>query len=335
MKGGFAGIQGLRALAALAVVALHVADEAGALAGTPGRSPYPFIDALPLEAGVDLFFVISGFVMTWASWDEFGRWRSVGPFVRRRLLRIVPLYWLLTAAAAGAAFVLPGLVSDGLGDGWGYVAASFAFLPSRRADGFVQPVLRLGWTLNYEMLFYALVACALPLRRPVGLAAVLAVLAGLAAAGQFRPAAVALAFWTDPVVAEFALGVLVATAARRGWRAGRAGLLGLAAALGAAWWAGGDAGRVLVRGGPAMLLVFHSLSWRRLPRWLLLLGDASYALYLVHPFPMRALRAGFVRLPGPSAVPLYLAASLACSVALALALHVTVEQPILAWGRRR
>ncbi len=334
MKGGFAGVQGLRALAALAVAFLHIADEAGGLTGTPGRSPYAFVDALPLGAGVDLFFAISGFVMAWACWDAFGRWRSIGPFVGRRLLRIVPLYWLLTAATVAVA-ARSGLVSDGLRDGWGYVAASFAFLPWRRADGFVQPVLRLGWTLEYEMLFYALVACALPLRRPVALAALLAALAALAAAGQWRPAAVPLAFWTDPVVLEFALGILVAVAARRGWRAGPAGLLGLAAAVALAWWLRGEAGRVLLRGGPAMLLVFCSLSWRRLPGWLLLLGDSSYALYLVHPFPMRLLRIAFARVPGPWAVPLYLAAALAAAVALAVALHVLLEQPILRWGRGR
>ena len=335
MKGGFAGVQGLRGLAALAVAVLHIADEAGALVGTPGCSPYLFIDALPLEAGVDLFFVISGFVMTWASWDAFGQWRSVGPFLWRRLLRIVPLYWCLSAATAGAAFAAPGLVSDGLRDGWGYVAASFAFLPWRRVDGFVQPVLRLGWTLNYEMLFYALITCALPLRRPVALAALLAALGALVVAGQFRPAAVPLAFWTDPIVAEFALGVLVAMAAKRGLQANAAGWLGLAAALALAWWGRDGMGRVLVRGVPALFLVFCSLPCRRLPRWLTMLGDSSYALYLVHPFPMRALRVGLARLPGPPSVPLYLVASLACSIGLALALHVAVEQRILKWGRRR
>ncbi len=170
MRRGFDGIQGLRALAAAAVAFLHIADEAGALTGTPGRSPYRWVDALPLEAGVDLFFVISGFVMVWSSWDAFGHARSVAPFVWRRLLRIVPLYWLLTAATVAVAVAAPGSVSDGVRDGWGYIAASFAFLPWRRADGFVQPVLRLGWTLEYEMLFYALLAATLPLAAPRGTA---------------------------------------------------------------------------------------------------------------------------------------------------------------------
>ena len=336
-RGGFDGIQALRAVAAIAVAFLHVADEAGALVGAPGQAPYRIIDALPLEAGVDLFFVISGFVMAWSCWGAFGRAASVGPFVGRRLLRIVPLYWLLTAATVLAALLAPGLVSDGARDGWGYVAASFAFVPWRRADGFAQPVLRLGWTLQYEMLFYTIIACALPLRRVTGLAAILAAIGALAVTGQIVAfAAAPPAFWTDPIVLEFALGVIVAIAARRGQRGGWPMLpLLLASLLLAA--VPGDHGRVVARGIPAALLVLCALAWRGLPRWLILLGDASYALYLVHPFPMRAIRVAFARLhvPAAAAVPLYLVATMAACLGLAVALHVLLEQPILRWGRSR
>ena len=335
LQRGFDGVQALRAMAAVAVAFLHVADEAGALVGTPARAPYGIVDALPLEAGVDLFFVISGFVMVWASWNGFGRAASVGPFVWRRLLRIAPLYWLLTAATAAVSLAAPGLISDGARDGWGYVAASVAFLPWRRADGFVQPVLRLGWTLEYEMLFYLIVACALPLRRWVGLAAILGAIGALVIAGLAVPfRAVPLAFWTDPIVGEFALGVLVAILARRGWRGGTLAAVLLAVAV-VAFAATGLEQRLLVRGVPAALLVFCALSWRGLPRWLVLLGDASYALYLVHPFPMRALRVLFVHLPLPPAMsaPLYLVVTMAACLGLAVALHLLLEQPILRWGR--
>ncbi len=339
MKQGFDGVQGLRALAALSIALLHIADEAGALQGTPGRSPWPWLDRLPLEAGVDLFFVISGFVLVWASWDGFGRLRAVPRFIARRLLRVVPLYWLLTAATILAGAALPGTLSEGLREGPGYLAASLLFIPWRRADGFVQPILRLGWTLDYEMLFYALLAATLPLPRRTALAALLAALAALALIGQAWPQpATALAFWTDPIVLEFALGVLVAIAARRGWRAGRLGLAALAlACIAAAYLAPlpGGAARVLVRGVPAALLVFCALSVRRLPTALVGLGDASYALYLIHPFPMRALRVLAARLGAPAAlaVPTYMAVTLAACVALALAVHWLVEQPILRWGR--
>ena len=332
MKRGFDGIQGLRALAAAAVAFLHIADESGAFAGTPGQSPYRWIDAVPLEAGVDLFFVISGFVMVWASWDAFGHIRSVAPFIWRRLLRIVPLYWILSMATVAVALAAPGAVSDGLRDGWGYVAASFAFVPWRRMDGFVQPVLRLGWTLEYEMLFYALMACALPLPRRLALPVLVAALAVLVLAGRAAPfASVPLAFWTDPIMAEFALGILVAVAARRGWRAGWIGPVLLLASLGLAVQAP-DGARAVVRGVPAALLVFCALSWNTLPRWLVLLGDASYALYLVHPFPMRAVQILMARLHLVS-VPLYLAVTMLACLLIAVGLHLLVEQPILRRGR--
>ncbi len=312
-----------------------MADEAGALRGTPGVSPYRWIDRMPLEAGVDLFFVISGFVMVWSSWDAWGQVGSVAPFVARRLLRIVPIYWLLSAATVAVALAAPGSVSDGLRDGWGYVAASFAFWPWRRLDGFVQPVLRLGWTLEYEMLFYALLAASLPLARRLALPLLLAVLCALAVAGQLVAfAATPLAFWTDPIVLEFALGVVVAIAARRGVRAGWRAVLAFAVCLLLANLLP-DAPRFLVRGVPSALLVFCALSWARLPAWLVLAGDASYALYLVHPFPMRAVRMVFMRLPGPigTSVPLYLVSSMAACLVLAVALHLWLEQPILRRGR--
>ena len=335
--GGFDGIQGLRALAAVAVALLHVADEAGALVGMPGQAPYRLVDALPLEAGVDLFFVISGFVMVWSSWGSFGQVASVGPFVWRRLLRIVPLYWLLTAATVLVALAAPGLISDGAREGWGYVAASVVLLPWRRADGFVQPVLRLGWTLEYEMLFYAIVACALPLRRPLALAAILAGILALAIAGQSIPwNSAPPIFWTDPIVLEFGLGVVVAIAARYGQRGGWSGLAVLVAIL-LLLAVPGDHPRVVARGIPAALLVLCALSWRRLPGWLLLLGDASYALYLVHPFPMRAIRVAFghMNVPAATAVPLYLVTTMAACLGLAVALHLLLEQPILRCGRSR
>ena len=331
---GFDGIQALRALAACAVAFLHLADEAGALTGTPGQAPWRWVDAVPLEAGVDLFFVISGFVMTWASWDSFGRAGAVPLFAARRLLRIVPLYWLLTLATVVVAAAAPGAISDGLRDGPGYVVASFAFFPWRRADGFVQPVLRLGWTLEYEMLFYALMAGALMLRRPAGLATILLALGGLVAAGQAAPfTSTPLVFWTDPVIAEFALGVLVAIAARRGWRGGWSALLACLAVAALASQAPDAAPRAMVRGLPAALLVFSALSWRAVPGWLLLVGNASYALYLVHPFPMRALRVVAFHLALPPGG--YLAAASASCLVAAIALHLLVEQPILRWGRLR
>src|SRR5271166_4071903 len=86
-----APVQILRAIAAIGVSILHVAQEAGAFVGQPGESPYWWLKILPWEAGVDLFFVISGFVMVYASVRLFGAPGGARRFLGRRIARIVPL----------------------------------------------------------------------------------------------------------------------------------------------------------------------------------------------------------------------------------------------------
>ncbi len=106
-------VQALRAAAAVSVAILHVLQQAIVFDSSGMMTRWYF--ALPWGAGVDLFFVISGFVMVYASDDLFGRRGAPALFMSRRLIRIVPLYWavttlfLLVALAAGTA------VSEGAG----------------------------------------------------------------------------------------------------------------------------------------------------------------------------------------------------------------------------
>ncbi|WP_048863219.1 acyltransferase family protein, partial [Acidisphaera rubrifaciens] len=125
-------VQVLRAAAALSVVVLHITQQAGALVGTPGVAPYGWLRPLPWDAGVDVFFVISGFVMLWSSAALFGPPGGVRLFLLRRIARVVPLYWVLTAVLVAGALVHPSWLSAPIGQAWGYVAASFAFIPWRR-----------------------------------------------------------------------------------------------------------------------------------------------------------------------------------------------------------
>jgi peptidoglycan/LPS O-acetylase OafA/YrhL len=335
-------LQALRAAAALAVAVLHITQQAGAVTGHPGEPAYGWLRPLPWDAGVDVFFVISGFVMVWSSARAFARPGAARTFLARRIARIVPLYWALTSALVLGALLRPSLLSEGLDGAWSYVAASYAFLPVRRPDGFIQPVFRLGWTLNYEMLFYAIFAAFmfLPARRAIP--AIVAAIVALAATGRvLAPGAAAPAFWTDPIVLEFAYGVLLGTAALAGARMPRAARAGLAA-LALAMLALSDHAtlpRPLAWGIPAALLVAAATfgaSTSRSPamRAAVLLGDASYALYLVHPFPMRAVFVLLPPAPTPLGVLAYVALCTALSIALALALHRWLEVPATAAARR-
>src|SRR5205085_10567493 len=172
--------------------------------------------ALPWGAGVDLFFVISGFIMVYASERLFGAPEGGRLFLGRRIARIVPLYWAfctlylvwVACAAATSGKSLPSLPS---------VLASYAFLPfDGFGDGFPRPFYTLGWTLNYEMFFYAAFAAFLASPRAKAVGGVAGALAMLVLLGTAAPLWMPLAFWAQPIVLEFALGMGIALLLRRG-----------------------------------------------------------------------------------------------------------------------
>src|SRR3954452_6003020 len=106
-------LQALRAIAALSIAILHVLNEA--IAFDPSGAAARWHDALPWGAGVDLFFVISGFVMVYSSGDLFGQRDGASRFMLRRLIRIVPLYWAATTLFLLIAVTARSTVSEGVG----------------------------------------------------------------------------------------------------------------------------------------------------------------------------------------------------------------------------
>jgi exopolysaccharide production protein ExoZ len=295
----FASIQILRAVAALAIVIHHGLHEADVLARRFGSS-FDWQSSLPLPAGVDLFFVISGFVMVHAARDRFGSKASILPFLRRRLARTAPIYWVTTllflltllSGLGGAGRAMPSVLE---------LAASLLFLPFARPDGAIQPLFGLGWTLNYEMMFYLIFALALPLQRHVAVPAVVGLLVALTAIGHFVPyQSTMLYFWTRPIILEFGFGMLIGHMALSGVRPSRSmAIMLIAVALfmlvaGKLYPQISDQ-RALLYGLPAALLVIAALAFDiQTPSVPLLsfgtsLGDASYALYLLHPFILRGI----------------------------------------------
>jgi exopolysaccharide production protein ExoZ len=293
-------IQILRAAAALAIALLHSFQDAETLSGLTGGG-FAMQHRLPLEAGVDLFFVISGFVMVYASRDMFGSAAHAAPFLRRRLARIVPIYFAVTIIYI--AISLGGLapVNRARPDGW-EIAASFLFIPWLSGQGpLVQPVYSLGWTLNYEIFFYILFAAFLPLRRSLAVPLLVGLLMLLVLAGKFvPPSSVQLHFWTRSIILEFGFGMVIGQMALSGVRPTRAQAAALAAI--AVVWLGLAharpevlADRALQYGLPAALLVIGALAFndigaeRPATRLLTRLGDASYAIYILHPFVLRGV----------------------------------------------
>ena len=336
-------IQSLRALAALTVVVGHAQTEALVAASKSG-APFAPSHLLPWGAGVDLFFAISGFIMVVASERLFAASGGAGIFVARRLKRIVPLYWLATTLYVAIQFATRKHFG-GLD-----LAASYLFWPrDAHGDGVLRPIYALGWTLQYEMFFYALFAAfiALPRRRCVAAVAVLLAL-GVAAGRIWALPAGPLAFWTQPIVLEFAFGMAVGLAWREGLRLPTWARAALAAAAVAAlafdgldaahkavtWITPTDSTRVLAWGLPTALLVAAGALGTRSgsPRvlvGLVALGDASYALYLVHPFVVLTLMRLYTAtgLAGALGYWPFVAASLALAIAAAFAVHRFIELP--------
>ncbi len=333
-------VQALRALAAMIVIFVHLEP----LAARAGLAPAAFEFG---NAGVDIFFVISGFIMVYTT----GR-KPVGPihFIGDRLRRIAPLYWTVTLAVFAVALAAPHLLQGTRADPR-HLLASLGFLPYPRADGSYRPVVFVGWTLNYEMAFYVVFAAGLALRRRLlGIGLSLAILTGAILWGvAIRPTEPLMVIYTQPMIAEFGLGMILGTL----WprlptlepRAGRAALMAVmllalaAIVFDALVWPSAE--RALAFGLPAFALVAAALlleraGWSLRWRWIRALGDASYAIYLTHFFVTQAAAMAVQRLGLSGPLPMALAGALALggAAAVGLAVHRLVEKPMDAALRR-
>jgi exopolysaccharide production protein ExoZ len=312
-------IQYLRAFAALSVVLFHSLQWAR-------------IDFDIGAAGVDVFFVISGYVM-WRSTEG----QSLTPleFMRRRVIRVVPLYWTATLALAVSAAAWPARFPE-IDPQPGHVLQSLAFLQHRNPQGLPFPVLAPGWTLNYEAAFYCLFAASLLLPHSQRLTGLSFGLLAVGLYGFFHPPAYEML--ANPLMLEFLAGVLLGRAASMGFRPGRELSWALLAA--ALFWYGllmatraeWDLWRPLFWGFPALLLVAGLTSLedtRALPeiRPLRALGDASYSLYLLHPLIIGAVAVTL----GTWRLWLFLPLALGLSCGLAWLSWRGFERPLTHW----
>lgn len=316
-------IQHLRALAALSVALFHACQ-------------WSQIDFSIGAAGVDLFFVISGFVM-WTV--TAGRDVTPAAFLRRRVIRVAPLYWLVTLALVAGALAVPQRFPE-VEPRADHVLLSLAFIQHMNPGGQPFPVLAPGWTLNYEAVFYLVFASTLilPVRRRI--AALTMALAVLSLAGFAWPPGYVMLL--NPMFLQFLAGVWLARLAQEGLLPERAIgwlLMGMGLALFLLLWLSAidpDLWRPMIWGVPAALVVAGAVSveadggwpdWR----WLGLLGNASYSLYLTHTLTIGALAMTI----GAWNPPLFVPLAMAVAAAGGLAGYLWVERPLLALLRRR
>ena len=240
-------IQILRLLAAVAVVAFHAWGVAPEGFKVP-ESAISFVLSYGGH-GVDLFFVISGFIIFYATHRAT---LTPAEFLRRRVERIAPLYFVVTFAVIILAMTLPATFGT---EGWytpRHILKSLAFIAFTDGE---MPVVYMGWSLEYEMYFYLTVALLMALTRDVWRNIVM-IFSALAIVGQIPGTDATLgnyAFFVDPMILEFVLGVIAASIfvnGRVSWPISVAAACAIAAVLVAE-----PANRVIVSGIPSACLV--------------------------------------------------------------------------------
>lgn len=346
-SGHMPSLQALRALAALLVVCYHTESQ---FAGTVWDGLYETFFYRG-HIGVDLFFVLSGFLMVYLRPRNAGYGTALR-FIARRLLRVWPSYVLATALWAGLVYY----------ESSAQIIQSLLFLPIGTDPPLVLgfPVLYVGWTLNYEVYFYLLCGVLLLAnsRRFMALLLLWAALTlvllpllygqNLATPPLKVPAEkypfLYMALITNPIIWEFVMGGLVAVLARKFYT--RIKALPLAWVRALALFSIGmftvslvvldNKMEPLACGLPAAVLLAALVmadirgAWG-VPDWLQGLGDASYCTYLLHPLWIVCFTPLLKTSPLVEAGGVVLV--IAATLGSAFLMHRFFERPILLGGR--
>ncbi len=276
-------LQYLRAIAAIAVVWSHAVIQ---------RDEYLQFLADTGAWGVDIFFVISGFIMVFIAKPT----DTPKKFISNRISRVVPLYWFFTLLTALILLLMPNLFNNSEFS-WVATIKSFLFIPevSITQSNDLWPILAPGWSLNYEMFFYVMFALSLfaPFKYRIWTCCT-AIVAILLLAGIFDDGGPVTQFYSQPIVLEFILGMLLAIVFKRNllkvsqtvaWFliiAGFVLIITLPSPPGL---------RIFAIGIPALMIVTGTLYCKMgESRFFVMLGDSSYSLYLCHIFTLGLCR---------------------------------------------
>ena len=343
-------VQAVRGIAVIIVVFFHLAVMDRLYGGGKLVHPVFYLGT----AGVDIFFVISGFIMVYTTYAKFDDPGYVRTFAIRRITRIVPLYWLLSALVFCFSLFYPNMINKSAGFKVD-VVASFFFLPSH-----ILPLVPVGWTLNYEMYFYFVFALFILFVPRKWLGYALAVWCISAFVLGPNPPAAALAespWWGQtfsPFVFEFCAGALIGLMFFSGVR----GLSITTSLIALVWFAvalvalqyyrpGEEHNpliRVLAYGPPSALLIYGvtMLELQRefkLPGFLVRFGDASYSIYLTHTLVMHFIgKFLWSRLAGSDHLMynfFFGALGLVASILVGFACYQLVELRFIRWGRKQ
>lgn len=308
-------------------------------------------------SGVDLFFVISGFIMVWIASDLKPGTQTAGKFLFARVMRIYPVWWLFAAAMSVYLFISYGTPWDAEAldrldvTGWQHWINSMLLIPHKAL-----PVLQVGWTLIHEMYFYVMFAALLLLpqtyRMPAFIVWAVAILASISAqlTGYYADSFFALIFF--PMTLQFLMGgaaawILKARDGQFRWPALIVGITWLAGAILAVDFADASTSSPTLRTftyGPAFaLLVYAIVSFEQknrlgafIPQSLVRVGDWSYSLYLCHLLVISAVARLFFPLfggPGITDNLVFLGIAASAAILVSAASFYFFERPVLSASR--
>lgn len=335
-------LQCARAIAALLVVLYHAAFRSEAISGSGGVAA----DYLKYgNTGVDLFFVISGFIIMHAHKGDIGNSAALPRYVYRRITRIYPLYWVVFIAVLPLYFLVP-TAGQGWQTQWQSVVGGFLLLPTPP-----KPIIGVAWSLLLEMIFYTFFAIAIVWKRwGFALLAAWLLVCGMRAEWLFKENYPLSQFFSHYFTA-FGIGMLVCSLSlkvsmNRGTALIVVGGLVFAGSFYAGVYYGADhvqrpiwldvgfwcASGFLVAGSVA-----PDLSQAKSPAWLSYLGDASYSMYLTHWLAGWAIERLVLKFLGANVLPFSVSFALIASSMLLVGVlsYRWLEQPLAAFTRGR
>ena len=340
-------IQALRGVAVLLIVLFHLLSVEKKYGGAQTILPDFFQFGM---FGVDLFFVISGFVMVTVTRGKFGRPGQAFTFLYHRISRIYPLYWFYSLLVLAIFLLQPTLVNSSQGN-QANLLASFLLLPQQQ-----MPLLMVGWTLVHEIYFYLIFFLLLFLPQKYLLAGLAAWTTGILLLSlQTTPASLpVLQLISHPLTLEFIGGCLLAVLTSKIQSAISAAttlaaaLLIFAAAILCFMYQWQTTGlieppglqRVLYLGIPALLIVYFLVRAEQqqliLPEPLCRIGDISYSIYLSHLLTFNLIGriwAGFA-VDSTKDNWLVLPVMVAGVLIVGAVSYSRIERPMIAWSRK-
>lgn len=244
--------------------------------------------------GVRLFFAISGFVMIVSSENLVKNVKGWKIFAIKRIIRIVPIYWILTTFKLFVLIFASSVILHA-NLNIGYIIKSYFFIPASNVDGSLSPLLGVGWTLNFEMFFYLMftIALAFKIKPLIFLSFIFIPLSimSIFKTDEWN----SLRFYANPIVLDFLYGMVAGELILKGKKLYKKWAIPIIL-LGLMYLflprldmfsviynydniTFGVASFCVVFGGASIENQYGIL----MPKWLIYLGGASYSLYLIHP----------------------------------------------------